>query len=392
MTVVLVKQAIRVFLQTRTPQVLCIRGKWGVGKTFIWNEVLRRAIVEGGVALPYYSYLSLFSLQTVDEVRQAVFENSVPTTAPDIRPSLDSLGENIKRYTLAAGRQISKIIPYAKLPYVDKYVSNLSGGFRQIVSLAVRETIICFDDFERKKIGTKDLLGLISQFRDQRACKAVIILNEDALSDDERSEFNRYFEKVVDIPIEFSPTPNDCADIAITENDFVGQKIRESSVKLGISNIRIIHRIKDTAQLLVKIIENFSEEIKRQALHTLTLLIWSKYDDGAIPMSIIMNIDGRVRELMEIDNRPEDEKKWDIKLKEYDFGELDEFDLAIKVGVERGFFDAADITKGAQQKHLHREAAEARESLGQAWRVLHDSFDSNGASEVINSVHNAYKA
>lgn len=125
MTVALVRQAIRAFLRTPTPQVLCIRGKWGVGKTFIWSDVLRQTTEEGETLLQYYSYVSLFGLQSLDEVRQAIFENSVPTKKAEIHPSFDSLRENVKRYTLAASRQLSRLTPHAKLPYLDKGRSKL---------------------------------------------------------------------------------------------------------------------------------------------------------------------------------------------------------------------------------------------------------------------------
>lgn len=391
MTVILVRQAIRAFLQTPTPQVLCIRGKWGVGKTYIWNEVLKQTKAEGGISLPYYSYVSLFGLQTIDEVRQVVFENTVQTNEVEMRPSLESFGQNIKRYTIAAGRQVSKFAPYAKLPYLDKYVTNFAGGFRQIVSLTVRETIICFDDFERKKIDAKDFLGLVSQFREQRDCKAVIILNEDALSTQEKAEFGRYFEKVVDIPIEFSPTPEECATVAIKAVDFVGQRIKDDVVKLGISNIRIIFRITSIAETLMKIIDIFNDDIKKQALQTLTLVVWSKYSDDAIPMENILDRNGRMRRLMGDDDRSDDDKKWDKMLQEYGFGECDDLDMAIKTGVERGFFDETEIVNQAQKQHSRQEAASAQEALHQAWQAFHNSFDNNNLPDIINGIYNAYK-
>lgn len=391
MTVALVRQAIRGFLRTPTPQVLCIRGKWGVGKTFIWNEVLNQAMQEKAVALPYYSYVSLFSLQSIDEVRQVIFENSVMTQEAKIQPSFESFSNNIKRYTRAATQQVSRLAPYAKLPFLDKYVSNFSGGFRQIVSLTVRETIICFDDFERKKISTKDLLGLISQFREQKCCKAIIVLNEDALSADEKKDFRRYFEKVIDIPIEFSPTPEECADIAIKEVDFASQQIKENVVKLGISNIRIIYRIKNVSQDLLRILEYFSNDIKRQALHTLTLLIWSKYDDGAIPMENIVHPESRMRRLMGAEERSEDDRKWDSKLDEYGFRTCDELDAAIVEGVERGFFDEDEIANQARQQHTRQEASAAQDALGQAWRAFHDTFDSSSVADVVDGIYAAYK-
>jgi len=392
MTIALVKQAISVFLQKPDPQVLCIRGKWGVGKTYIWNEVFAEAVRKKEVALPYFSYVSLFGLQSIDEVRQAVFENSVPTTKGEIRPTIESFRDNIERLGRAGGQKIAKVLPYAKVPGIDQYVTNVAGGFRQIVSLAVSKTIICFDDFERKKIDGKDLLGLVSQLRDQKDCKAVIILNEDALSDTEKKDFSRYFEKVVDIPITFSPSPEECATISIPGTGFVNQQIRENVIKLGISNIRIIYRIRNISQTLIGIIDDFSNEVKKQAFHTLTLLVWSKYADEAIPMENIQDRAGRMRALMGSDNRSEDEKIFDKKLKEYGFTDLDEFDLAIKLGVERGFFDEAEILKQANQQNSRNQAADAQQALQLAWRAFHDSFDKNDAKQVVDGIYNAYKS
>jgi Cdc6-like AAA superfamily ATPase len=117
MAVELVKQAIRAFLRTPTPQVLCIRGKWGVGKTFIWNEVFMQAEADGAVALPYYCYVSLFSLHSIDEVRQSIFENRIPTSEVRIEPTFESMKRNVKHLTDLAAQQVSRFSSYAKVPY-----------------------------------------------------------------------------------------------------------------------------------------------------------------------------------------------------------------------------------------------------------------------------------
>jgi hypothetical protein len=389
MTVALVREAIRSFLRTETPQVLCIRGKWGVGKTFIWDDVFKEAKASGAVALPYYCYVSLFGLQSIDEVRQTIFENRVTTRQVEIEPTLESLRENVRHYAQAAGQQISKYSKFAKVPYLDRYIANFSGGFRQVVSLAVRDTIICFDDFERKKLGAKDLLGLVSQFREQKACKAVIILNEDALSDDEKAEFRRYFEKVVEIPIEFAPTPTECADIAIRGTGFACESMREDAIALGISNIRIIYRIQNLAQELLQILEPFGQSTKRQALHTLALLVWSKYDDGAIPLTFIVERANRRLFFIDKEERTEDEKKWGPILETYEFQYCDKLDLAILNGVERGFFDKAELVAEAQQQDEREAEAASRQALHGAWRAFHGSFDDN-LPEVVEAICSAY--
>jgi hypothetical protein len=317
MAVELVKQAIRAFLRTSTPQVLCIRGKWGVGKTFIWNDVFTQAKADRAVALPHYCYVSLFGLQSIDEVRQSIFENRIPTNKIKIEPTFESMKRNVKHLTGLAAQQASRISSHAKMPYLDKYIANFSGGFRQIVSLAVGDTIICFDDFERKKLSAKDLLGLISQLREQRRCKAVIILNEDALSPDEKTEFRRYFEKVVDIPIEFSPTPAECADIVLKGDEMPNPQIRQNAIALGISNIRIVSRVKDVAQELLGTLAPFGDGVKRQAVHSLTLFLWSKYDDEAVPMTFIVERAQRPLAFTNEKERTDDEKKWGPKLESY---------------------------------------------------------------------------
>ena len=42
---------------------MCLRGKWGIGKTYAWNRLLQDAIADNQVALPFYAYVSLFGLE-----------------------------------------------------------------------------------------------------------------------------------------------------------------------------------------------------------------------------------------------------------------------------------------------------------------------------------------
>ncbi len=44
MSIELVKAEIAKFLADADPMVLCIRGRWGVGKTYAWNEQLKLVV------------------------------------------------------------------------------------------------------------------------------------------------------------------------------------------------------------------------------------------------------------------------------------------------------------------------------------------------------------
>jgi hypothetical protein len=59
----LIKDEIEKFLSTDEPGVLCIRGKWGVGKTYTWDRALEEAQFAKRIGLHRYSYVSLFGIR-----------------------------------------------------------------------------------------------------------------------------------------------------------------------------------------------------------------------------------------------------------------------------------------------------------------------------------------
>ena len=67
------------------------------------------------------------------------------------------------------------------IPALNSYLSNANRSF----FLFVREQIICFDNLERagKGLAAKDVLGLITFLKEQRRCKVVMLLNQEALEE-----------------------------------------------------------------------------------------------------------------------------------------------------------------------------------------------------------------
>ena len=83
MSAAVVKTVARRFLNSETPEVLAIKGAWGVGKTFAWNQLLLQN--KNNCKLPSYCYVSLFGISSIAELRTAIFAK---TTA------VSSLGEH----------------------------------------------------------------------------------------------------------------------------------------------------------------------------------------------------------------------------------------------------------------------------------------------------------
>ena len=78
MNIEVVGREIARFLNSPDPEVLCLKGKWGVGKTFAWGRYLQQARKAGTIALSKYAFVSLYGINSAEELRAAVVENTVP--------------------------------------------------------------------------------------------------------------------------------------------------------------------------------------------------------------------------------------------------------------------------------------------------------------------------
>lgn len=105
MSIDLLQKEIRRFLTSADAEVLCISGKWGVGKTFAWNKYLNEADEAGTVGLKRYSYVSLFGRNSLDDVRSAIFENTVPLTGAPTKPNVATLVKTAEAVFSAYGDQ-----------------------------------------------------------------------------------------------------------------------------------------------------------------------------------------------------------------------------------------------------------------------------------------------
>ena len=73
-----VKVSLDNFLSSEQPRAIALTGKWGRGKTFFWssviNEFFRKSDFDSGLR---YSYVSLFGISSISELKDAIFENAV---------------------------------------------------------------------------------------------------------------------------------------------------------------------------------------------------------------------------------------------------------------------------------------------------------------------------
>ena len=119
--------------------MICIKGYWGVGKTFAWNRYLEQARNrKNGIALKHYAYVSLFGITSLEELKYAIFENTLGTTGIGVEPSLETLRSNTMEVVKRLGKKTALPL-LQQLPIARSY----AGGVAPVLSfMAVKETIV----------------------------------------------------------------------------------------------------------------------------------------------------------------------------------------------------------------------------------------------------------
>ena len=239
MSTALVEKAIAEFVASPQPGVLCIRGKWGVGKTHTWKAGLAAAKAKDAVGLNSYAYVSMFGINGLDELKYAIFENSVSKADIGVEPSVETFQNNTVAVTKQAARKV--LDPLLKLPVLSKFAQ---AATQSLSFLSVRDKIVCLDDLERKgeRLSLADVMGLVADLKERRGCKIVLILNQGLLNEKDQTHYERDKEKVVDEWIEFAPDASDCVRIGVAGGTPAQDLLRNAVINLDITNIRLIKK------------------------------------------------------------------------------------------------------------------------------------------------------
>ncbi len=387
MSIPLIKHRILRFLASEKPEVICISGRWGVGKTYAWNKWLEEASNAGNIGLKGYSYISLFGIDSLEEFRYTIFQNSVSSAKVGIEPSFETMRSN----TGAVAKRLGKgsLWFLQQIPWLRNHIGNLGP----VWFLSVKKQIICVDDIERRgrNLSVRDVLGLVSSLKEQRQCKVALILNDEALEDDER-DFGKYLEKVIDVTLRFAPNPVECVEIALDGESKQSKLVAEFCVRLGVSNIRVIKKIEYALGDVEAMLNGLDEQVCRQAAQSLTLLGWSVFEPAlAPPLDYLKRRGEYFSPKNKRDAVSETEAAWNALLDAYRFWNLDDFDLALLKGLLDGYFDAAQIRQHAAALDERIKASKADDSLENGWRLYHDSFKDNEKEAIGAILHSARK-
>ena len=390
MSTEIVKSEIKRFLSSSDAEVLCIKGKWGVGKTFAWMQYLGEAESSKKLGLDKYAYVSLFGLNDLEALRYAIFESTVATGQFLSGPDISSLRAMLER----AGNFGRKARPLVA-PLLNAIgISDAGEALSRAAFLSVRKQIVCLDDLERRglSLDIRDVLGLASMLKEQRHCKVILLLNDERLKDDDRDELQRQLEKVVDVSLVFEPSSDEAVEIAFSIESSVNQKLKPKIVNLGITNIRVIKKIERQASRVTQLLSTFRVEVLNQGVHAAALGGWSVLQpDNAPPIDFLVRYNSLFSAMRaNKDEEPEDERKWKEVIERYGWSHCDELDLAIFDGVAAGYFNEEKISQAAEKVQAGFENSKENSSFSKAWRLYHDSFVVDD-ERILDALHEGAK-
>lgn len=385
MSVQITKAVLKNFLGDAETNVLALTGAWGTGKTYAWREALLAH--RDNIKFKNYCYVSLFGVNSMAELRMSLFTKSVAVSTLGQKLNLSMINEHgssmVKDWLKVQYERFSPML--RSLPHG----SSVSLGLEALMPSAVRDTLVCFDDFERQTaIKAEDVLGLITELREERGCKVALIFNAEKLG--AKDAYRCYREKAIDFEVLYEPTVQEAFDL-VFDSEFPNRELAlRNVVDLGITNVRILRKLHQLITRITSAIGQMHPNVVEESIATIVLLCWCAYaSDMSMPK--IEEIENWNKYLTSFLKEPDQDPQtlaWVQRLKAYGFTHVDDLDLAIARVVERGYVEGTGFVDEAKKRDEDHRNVEMSAPFTAVWRRFHDSF-SDDQDAFIADLHEA---
>ena len=157
-----------------TDYAIMINGEWGSGKTYFWNNQIKKKIDTMQLNGKRFTtiYMSLYGISNLEEISKKIFMETSQL-----------MNRNLRKYMEASGK--TSIPEYAKtgIDMANLFGSATNGNKIDYADFfATDDKVLCFDDLERANVDVIDILGYINNFVEHDHIKTIIICNEKELS------------------------------------------------------------------------------------------------------------------------------------------------------------------------------------------------------------------
>jgi hypothetical protein len=376
-------KVLRDFFEDDNLHVLVVKGAWGVGKTYAVKAGLKFLEKE-------YYYVSAFGVSSIEQLKRELLAGLNNEGAQGFAKIKNFLwGQIYKFLNLINGKsdQVSKI-PTLPGTFISGGLVNLSEKLLlELAFRALKNSIICIDDLERKRsnFSIDELLGFVDYLVEQLQVKVVLIYNEDELCQDSKSCLEKYHEKIIDIELLFNPTIDENIEIGFGSNP-VASIIREIAISAGVGNIRVMRKALWLIDKLQGLMDGSSEALIRQVVINAFVITLAKLNKG-FPVSI--DFLKKSRDASYFSGMDSDGLSDSLKKRNF----LDRIGYA-DVSINQRICDLLESGITSDEEFcLNRDALEAdlkyqiiEKQFRELWQPYHSSF-SNSSVEIAKTIN-----
>ncbi|MBD2455913.1 hypothetical protein H6G80_17730 [Nostoc sp. FACHB-87] len=273
------------FLNNPNYKVLAVKGKWGVGKTYLVHKVLYENNKE------YYGYASVFGISSIEQLKARILAN-YNNVATNIQAKNKSFLTYINKFLNDCFEWINRNSGrLERTPKIDLVFSGQSSipVTGTLISIAgdlalniffntIKNSIICIDDLERKsKLPLDELLGFVEYLVQELKCKIILIYSDDNLDTSSQEILQIYREKVIDREFTLAPTVKENLDFIFKEHLYI-EVIKPVLINAGTNNIRVLRKTKWLIDELIPLINNWQPSLRNQVIKNSIVINISKLD------------------------------------------------------------------------------------------------------------------
>lgn len=353
MSLELTKNQLVQLLADEDNKVIALSGKWGTGKSFMWDEVKnasKNKKVKGAL------YASLFGVYSVDQIKLKLIQSSAKSA--ETHPALF---RSIKQTYQTAVKTLEGF---------NKGFAALNDIGLLVAPAMLRQKVLVLDDIERKheKLGIDEILGFIDEFTKCHDSRVMLILNDDQL--DKRDIWNTLREKVIDQELRLTTSALEAFEIGITiiPSPWAAQ-IQPNIELCGITNIRIVCKVIKTVNRILGNRKLLSEATLSRVIPSTVLLSSIHYKgiengpdfDFVLSKGSITDWDafhGSKESKTDEDKR---KSEWNALLNQLGIYICDEYELLVIEFLQSGLFDVAKLAAVIERYVAEAEVMEARD-------------------------------
>lgn len=321
-------------------KVIALAGRWGTGKTHLWNEVKDQFERQ---QVPKTLYVSLFGLSSIDQVKRKLMEGALPDAA-------------VEGGKLEVIKNLFKSGVHAVATHYKALAAINDLNLLLMAPLALRDRVIVIDDIERKhaKLGIDEVLGFVDEYSKEFDARFVLVLNDDQLANEgeQRTLWTTFREKVIDREIKLSTTPDEAFSIAIkiSASPKYEAELKRAVLACGLTNIRIIRKVINAANQILADRE-LSSPIQARVVPSIVLFCAIHYcglEDGP-DFQFALNIGNPswAKFLKDKKENPTEEEKrkdqWRMLMSELGISSCGEFEKVLVEFLESGLFESNKV-------------------------------------------------